>query len=133
MPLPQWLGRFNRRVSNPLLRPVAANLVNFGVVTHLGRSSGRRYRTPVTVFPTQRGFLIALTYGTDVDWLKNVLAERGCRLTYRGRTFSLVHPRLVRGGVDIRSVPGPIRTFLRLLGVTDFLHLDRGEDGGGAG
>jgi deazaflavin-dependent oxidoreductase (nitroreductase family) len=59
------------------------------VVIHRGRTAGLLYRTPVTAFPYRDGFLIALTYGRDVDWVKNVIAEGGCRLIHRGRAVDL--------------------------------------------
>ncbi|HEX2025786.1 MAG TPA: nitroreductase family deazaflavin-dependent oxidoreductase [Actinomycetota bacterium] len=131
MPLPAWLARFNRRVSNPALRPVAASMPGFGVLVHRGRTSGRTYRTPVNAFATRDGFVIALTYGSDVDWVKNVLAEGACELIHRGERLSLVRPVLVKGGVDTSTIPGPIRAFLRLIGVTDYVRLERQARGPG--
>jgi deazaflavin-dependent oxidoreductase (nitroreductase family) len=89
------LGRrtahFNRRVTNRLTRPLARRLPGFGVVVHRGRKSGRRFETPVNVFNAQGGYLIALTYGTESDWVKNVLATGGCELITRGRRRQLPH------------------------------------------
>jgi deazaflavin-dependent oxidoreductase (nitroreductase family) len=131
MPLPDWLAGFNRRVTNPALRPVARTLPGFGVVVHRGRRSGRTYRTPVNAFPTRDGFLIVLTYGDDVDWVKNVLAAGSCDLIHRGSRVPLVRPVVVRGGVDLSAVPAPIRSVLRLIGVTDYVRLERATAGGG--
>ena len=50
MPLPRWLARFNRRVTNRLFGPVAPRLPGFGVVVHTGRKTHRPYRTPMNVF-----------------------------------------------------------------------------------
>jgi deazaflavin-dependent oxidoreductase (nitroreductase family) len=125
MPLPPWLGRLNRRVTNPLLRPAASRVPYFGVVVHRGRRSGRTYRTPVNVFPAGDGFLIALTYGREVEWVKNVLGAGRCRLIYRGRSVALARPRLLERPEDAGPVPGPVRAALRVIGVTDFLRLDR--------
>jgi hypothetical protein len=36
------------------------------------------YETPIFVEPFDRGFVIELTYGPQVDWYKNVLAAGGC-------------------------------------------------------
>jgi deazaflavin-dependent oxidoreductase (nitroreductase family) len=125
MPLPAWLGRFNRRVTNPLLRPVAGRLPLFGVVVHRGRHSGRTYRTPVNVFPSGDQVVIALTYGPDVDWVKNVLAAGRCRLIHSGRSVDLVRPRMLERPEDAAAVPAPVRAVLRLMDVTVFLRLDR--------
>ena len=64
---PRWLARFNRRVANRLLGPLAPHLPGFGVVVHIGRKTHRRYRTPVNVFRRADGYVIALTYGPDAE------------------------------------------------------------------
>lgn len=124
MPAPRWLARFNERVTNRITGPVAPRLPGFGVVVHVGRKTRRRYRTPVNVFPTDNGFVIALTYGKDSNWVQNVLAAGGCRLETGGRAWRLTNPRLVHDP-QRRSMPPPVRVILGLLNVDDFLRLDR--------
>ena len=93
-----------------------------GVVVHRGRRSGRRYQAPVNVFPAGGGYLFAVTYGPDTDWVKNVLAAGGCELRTRGRAIQLGSPRLFRD--ESRSGIGPVeRQVLRILDVADFLSL----------
>lgn len=123
MPLPVWLTRVNRRVTNPALRPAAGRLPYFGVILHRGRTSGRTYRTPVNAFPHGDGFLVALTYGRDVDWVKNVIATNGCRLIHRGRVVDLVDPRVFPLSENVRALPGWIRRILVILKVSEVLHL----------
>ena len=48
MPLPRALGRFNVRVTNRILGPIVTRLPWFGWLEHVGRRSGRAYRTPIT-------------------------------------------------------------------------------------
>ena len=124
MPLPRWLARFNRHATNALTRHVAGRLPGFAIVHHRGRRSGAAYRTPVNAFARPGGYVVALTYGPDVDWVKNVLAERGCELEVRGRRVRLSQPRIV---VDPRQqpVPAAVRPILRLIGVNHFLELTR--------
>ena len=118
-PLGRGVARFNR-VTNRLTRPFAARLPGFGVVAHVGRTSGRQYRTPVNVFETREGYAIALTYGREAEWVRNVLAAGGCELIVRGRRRRVHAPEIVRD--DSRQpVPAPIRPILGLLGVCDFL------------
>jgi len=74
MQLPQWLARFNRYVTNPVQRLWAGWLPGFGIIEHVGRRSGKPYRTPVNVFATDDGLAILLTYGPNRDWLKNLTA-----------------------------------------------------------
>jgi deazaflavin-dependent oxidoreductase (nitroreductase family) len=122
MPLPKSLARFNRRVTNRWAGGLARRLPWFGVVTHRGRRSGRPYRTPVNVFRIPGWYVIALTYGPDSEWTKNVLRAGECELDTRGRTVHLRHPRLVTDE-NRRLVPSPVRPFLRALGVAQFLLL----------
>jgi deazaflavin-dependent oxidoreductase (nitroreductase family) len=128
MPLPDWLGRFNRHATNRVTMPIAGWAPGFGIVVHRGRSSGRFYRTPVNVFRHGDGYAIALTYGPDRDWVRNVLAAGGADLEVRGRHVHVERPRIV---ADERRtpVPAPVRPALAALGVTDFLLLDAIQNG----
>jgi deazaflavin-dependent oxidoreductase (nitroreductase family) len=92
MQLPQRLARFNRHVTNPVQRLWAGWAPTMGILEHVGRRSGRVYRTPLTVFSTDDGVAILLTYGPDRDWLKNLIAADGGRLRRHGRS----HRRLPR-------------------------------------
>ena len=93
-----------------------------GILEARGRKSGRTYRTPLNVFRDGEDWIVALTYGSDVQWLKNVVAAGGCRLTTRRKTYVLVNPRLF---VDKsrRLMPIAVRQFLGLLRVSEFLRL----------
>jgi deazaflavin-dependent oxidoreductase (nitroreductase family) len=117
------VARFNSRVTNRITRPLARRLPGFGVVEHSGRRSGRRYRTPVNVFRTGPSYVIALTYGVESEWVKNVLAAGGCELVMRGRRQRLTAPAIVHDE-SRRLVPPPVRPVLRLLRVADFLRLE---------
>jgi deazaflavin-dependent oxidoreductase (nitroreductase family) len=127
MPAPRWLARVNRRVTNRILAPVATHLPGFGVVVHTGRKTRRRYRTPVNVFVRADRYVIALTYGRDAQWVRNVLADGGCTLETRGRALGLTRPRLFHDA-DRHAVPATVRLALRLVNVSDFLELEPATD-----
>jgi deazaflavin-dependent oxidoreductase (nitroreductase family) len=101
---------------------VARRLPGFAVVLHTGRRSGRSYRTPVNAFRGPDGYVIALTYGPDSDWPKNVLAADGCILLTRGTAVPLTGPRLVHTQRH-PSIPVPVQVVLRLIDVRDYLEL----------
>jgi len=125
MPLPHALGRFNRWVTNPVTRTFAGRVPGFAIVVHQGRTSGRRYRTPVNAFARpDGGYTLALTYGPDTQWVRNVLAQGGCTLETTGRRVRLRNPRVVHDP-SRRLVPAPVREILRLLRVEYFMELDR--------
>jgi deazaflavin-dependent oxidoreductase (nitroreductase family) len=122
MPLPKRLARFNRHVTNRVVGPVARRLPGFAVVSHVGRRSGRVYRTPVNLFRDGDRYVIALTYGSDSQWVRNVLAAGGADIETRGRRVHLVAPEVVRDA-QRSLVPEPIRPILRLARVSDFMVL----------
>jgi deazaflavin-dependent oxidoreductase (nitroreductase family) len=122
MPIPMVVARWNRVGLNRLTRRIAPWAPGLGVVVHQGRRSGRSYETPVNVFPTTSGVRIALTYGPDTDWVKNVLAANGCELRTRGRKLQLAQPKIVHdpARTDTRAFE---RRVLHALQVEDFLDL----------
>ncbi|CLP68180.1 deazaflavin-dependent nitroreductase [Mycobacterium tuberculosis] len=97
MQLPQWLARFNRYVTNPIQRLWAGWLPAFAILEHVGRRSGKPYRTPLNVFSAdvdgRAGVAILLTYGPNRDWLKNITAAGGGRMRRYGKTFGVANPR----------------------------------------
>jgi hypothetical protein len=58
----RWLAKINIAFTNRITSLFAGWLPGFGILTHVGRKSGKVYRTPVNVFRTSNGFIIALTY-----------------------------------------------------------------------
>jgi deazaflavin-dependent oxidoreductase (nitroreductase family) len=95
MQLPQWLARFNRHVTNPIQRLWAGWAPTMGILEHVGRKSGTPYRTPLTVFSTDDGVAVLLTYGPNRDWLKNIVSAGGGQMRRYGKTFALTDPRVM--------------------------------------
>jgi deazaflavin-dependent oxidoreductase (nitroreductase family) len=106
MQLPQWLARFNRHFTNPIQRLWAGWAPGMGILEHAGRKSGKQYRTPLNVFPTEDGVVIVLTYGPDRDWLKNITATGGAHMKRQGKTIELVDPVVVPKAEAAQSVKG---------------------------
>ena len=120
MPIPMAIASFNKKVTNRLTGPFAGHLPGFAVVTHRGRTSGRTYRTPVNVFRHDDDYIFVMTYGPDVDWVRNVEAAGECDIETRGRSVHLVQPRRFTDPTR-RAVPGPVRMVLRLIDVDEFM------------
>ncbi len=115
MQLPQRLARFNRHVTNPIQRMWAGWAPTFGILEHVGRRSGKPYRTPLTVFSTDNGVAILLTYGPDRDWLKNITAAGGGTMRRHGKTIGVTAPRVVSKAEAAEHVsPRTRRIFARL-------------------
>ena len=122
MPLPKRLARFNLHVTNRVLAPAAGRLPGFAVVSHVGRRSGRVYRTPVNLFRDGDRYVIALTYGSDSQWVRNVLAAGAADIETRGRHVRLVAPEVVHDP-ERSLVPLPVRPVLGVVRVSDFMLL----------
>jgi deazaflavin-dependent oxidoreductase (nitroreductase family) len=113
---------FTMRVVNPITRLVAGWLPGFGIVRNVGRTSAKSYRTPMNVFRDGNDYVFALTYGADVQWVKNVLAAGTCELETMGKVVPLRDP-VVFTDASRRLMPLPVRFFLGLLRVTEFLRM----------
>ena len=113
---------FTTRVVNPLTRLVAGRLRLFAILHQRGRRSGRIHHTPMNVFRSGDAYVFALTYGSHVHWVQNVLAAGGCAMTTRGRQVELSEPELIVDS-DRRLVPQPVRAFVGLLRVSQFLRM----------
>jgi deazaflavin-dependent oxidoreductase (nitroreductase family) len=118
----RWVAAFNLAVTNRITSRFAARLPGFGILTHAGRKSGRVYLTPINVFREPEGFLIALTYGRDSEWVENVLAAGGCELETRGVRYLVSSPTIVHDP-SRRRFPLPVRMMLGIIGANDFMEL----------
>ena len=107
---------------NPFTRLFAGRLPGFGILTHEGRTTGRIYRTPINVFDRGGDYVFFLTYGSDVQWVKNVLVAGGCLLRTRGRDLMLVDPELSTDA-ELRIAPLLVRWVGRLVGMTQFVRM----------
>ncbi len=116
------MARFNRQVLNHLTRPLARHLPGFGVIIHRGRRSGRSYETPVNMFRSSDGYVVALTYGAGAEWVRNVLTAGVCDLITHGRRVRIVVSH-IQHDEQLLSVPALVRPILRRIHVADFLHL----------
>jgi len=122
MALSQQIARFNRRVTNRVTSRFAGQLPGFAIVIHIGRRSGRTYRTPINAFRDGNDYIIALTYGAETDWVRNVEAAGACELLTRGRQVHLNSPRIITDPRN-RWAPPPVRLILGLTGTSQYMRL----------
>src|SRR5262245_46472417 len=97
MKLSRRLARFNKRVTNRIQGLYAWLVPPWAVVLHRGRRSSRPYRTPLLAFRRGRTLVIALLYGEESDWLRNLRAGGG-QVIRGGRTFAVAPPGVVDTG-----------------------------------
>jgi deazaflavin-dependent oxidoreductase (nitroreductase family) len=123
MAIPRFVRPFTRHVVNPITRRFAGRMPWFGQLTVVGRTSGRSYTIPINVFRHQGRYVFALTYGSDTNWVKNVVAADGATIRNRGRVVRLRHPRLFTDPKGL-SVPRLVGLFLRATGVEGYLEME---------
>jgi deazaflavin-dependent oxidoreductase (nitroreductase family) len=131
------------RVLNPLIRKLAGrrHFRMAALLWHVGRRSGRTYRTPVSAGRTGDVVVIALTFGNQSDWSRNVRAAGGCSLRFRGRDYAATQPEflsLQEAAPLVRAAFGPMeRAGFRMLGIKQVIRLqvrevtELGPDPGG--
>ncbi len=124
MKFPTQIRTFNKHVLNPLLGRIARSAHGpFAIIRHTGRKSGKTYETPVIVFPFASGFVLALTYGKEVDWYRNVSAAGRCVVIYHQRDYAIdkIEPITLEAAQPLLHQPE--KTILRLVQTENFIRM----------
>lgn len=123
MPMPLAVTRFNKRVLNPVLINLAGHGW-FADLEHVGRTSGTVRHTPLMAFRDGEVVTIALTYGPNVQWLRNIEHAGHCRLRLGGSLLQLGAPRPVSAAEGLNRMPQPPKMALRwIIRCQDFVEL----------
>jgi deazaflavin-dependent oxidoreductase (nitroreductase family) len=126
MKLSRGVARFNKRVTNRIQGLYAWLVPPWAVILHRGRRSGRLYRTPLLAFRRGRTLVIALLYGEESDWLRNLRAGGG-HVIRAGRTFVVAVPEVVptrEAGAVLQRLSPPERAYCRLAEKLAILQLE---------
>jgi deazaflavin-dependent oxidoreductase (nitroreductase family) len=87
------------KVLNPWMLRVAGRIPPWVVLHHVGRRSGKEYRTPLVAFaarPEQEILAVMpLPWGTGTDWVRNTMSAGTVRLTRGGTDFLVKDVRVV--------------------------------------
>ncbi len=89
------LRRFSRLFNPFQMRTAGSPGATTSVIRHVGRTSGRAYATPVDAVATEDGFVIALPYGMQANWVRNVLASGTATIVDDGRAYQVDRPELI--------------------------------------
>ncbi len=123
MKLPSKIRYFNKRYLNRLTSRLIVGATHgpFCMIHHTGRRSGKPYQTPIIAFPIAGGFIIALTYGTEVDWVRNVRAAGCCQILWHRKLYEISRVEPLDAKTALPQLPGLFRTVLGWVGLKDFL------------
>jgi deazaflavin-dependent oxidoreductase (nitroreductase family) len=121
MPMPLWWGQINKRVFNPR----ALRSGRWQAINHVGRSSGRAYRTPVEALAVDEGFIVTLVYGRRSDWVRNVFAAGSAQVESDGEIVEVTDPQIIGADDAFARLPTDAKRPPRLLRIDEFLLLRR--------
>jgi deazaflavin-dependent oxidoreductase (nitroreductase family) len=117
------IKHFNKYVLNPVMLRFSGRSGQTAVVRHVGRRSGTPYATPVVAHRSGQDVIIPLPYGTDVDWLRNLLAADQAVVDFEGRSFRVDEPTLADIDNVIGLLPAPMARIVRFNGARDAVRL----------
>ena len=124
VPLPRtrFILPFTTHILNRFTRLFVHRLPGFAIISHRGRKSGEIHRTPMNVFRDGDDYVFALTYGSGVQWVKNVMAAGEADLRIGDKTIHLTGPEVF---IDPkrRLMPLPVRFMLGVMRVREFLRM----------
>lgn len=111
-----------KHVINPItLRIAGKRFSPFALLLHKGRRSGKLYRTPLLVRHKPDGFVIALTYGPNTDWFRNIQTPNGGILRYLGKRYRLAGHEMLGASEGLNQFPAPMRPILKFNKVNEFV------------
>lgn len=114
----------NKYLLNPLMLRLAGTRYWYAsVVEHTGRRSGKRYSTPVVADRVGGDILIPLPYGTQVDWVRNVLTARGATVIHKGETLAAESPELIDSTQALPLLPRNRRHTFERVHIGHFLRM----------
>lgn len=124
MKIPGFIRYFNKYVLNHFTGLIARlGIGPFCIIHHVGRRSGKLYETTIQAYKLASGFMIALTYGPEVDWYRNIMAAAGCKLFYHHKLYALGAPARLSKETALPLFPFPERAILGAIGIQDFIRL----------
>jgi deazaflavin-dependent oxidoreductase (nitroreductase family) len=115
---------FVKYVVNPVLfNATRLPFGPFALIRHVGRKSGKAYENPIMVWRVADGFIIELTYGRQVDWLRNLQAAPEGTLRWHRREYTFHTPVFVDEETGLRALPPPASFIFRTIGGHEFVKL----------
>lgn len=91
-----WLTSYHKHVTNPVMvRFFSGRGSVNALLHHVGRRSGKTYKTPLTAHRSDDTIIVALPYGPETDWLRNLRSAGQGVLELEGTSFTVEEPEVV--------------------------------------
>ena len=83
----------------------------------------KSYETPIIAIPTADSFIVALTYGPEVDWFRNVVSAGHCKILWHRHETTVNKIEPMESKEALPYFPIYERFILRLAGTQDFVKM----------
>lgn len=91
-----WLTSYHKHVTNPVMvRSFSGRWSINALLHHVGRRSGKTYVTPLTAHKSDDTIVVALPYGRETDWLRNLRSAGQGVLELEGTSYTVEEPEVV--------------------------------------
>jgi len=118
----------NKRIFNRVTLKFAGSAYSpISIIRHLGRRSGTTYSTPVIVEPLGDTFLVALPYGSKVDWYRNVLVAGRATVIWHGKEYPVESPEPLVVRTGLPALPFIFKLIVRIVGTQHFIQMKSSE------
>jgi deazaflavin-dependent oxidoreductase (nitroreductase family) len=95
----------------------------FALLRHVGRRSRKTHEIPIMVWRVEDGFVIVLTYGRHVDWLRNLQAASQESLRWHKWEYVFQKPIFIDAKTAEQALPPLIKRAIQLRGEHEFVKL----------
>jgi deazaflavin-dependent oxidoreductase (nitroreductase family) len=95
----------------------------YGLLRHVGRTSGKAYEIPIVALPFPGGFMIPLPFGEGTQWLKNIEAADQAGLRHAGHDYVIDQPEVVDLATAKPDLPGWVRFAAGRAGIEHFVRV----------
>jgi len=111
-----------KRVSNRIFLKISGRRLRaYSIVRHVGRTSGSEYRNPVSAYPLGDGFVIAVLYGIQSQWVRNVMEAGRFVLRTKDRDYPLERPEIISPAQALPAFPPWQRVMLKSRNIQAFV------------
>lgn len=116
----RYLWLLNNTLNRLTSRIARSGRGPFALVRHVGRRSGTTYETPLILARVPEGFVAELTYGTGVNWYRNIVAAGQCVIISGGEEYRIDRIESCDPHTGLRAYGFPAALILRLLRRQEF-------------